>query len=94
MRSHSHFEGPEASYESWAYAESAAKALEQLDREVERWLEDVRGLSEHDLAQPCGPAEGPWGNRPMIDLVLHIHRELIHHLAEVALLRDLWTHTR
>lgn len=26
----------------------------------------------------------------MADLVLHIHRELIHHLAEVALLRDLY----
>ena len=23
-------------------------------------------------------------------LVLHIHREAFHHLAEVALLRDLW----
>ena len=27
---------------------------------------------------------------PMADLVLHIHRELIHHLAEIALLRDLY----
>ena len=26
----------------------------------------------------------------MADLVLHIHRELIHHLAELALLRDLY----
>jgi len=25
-------------------------------------------------------------------LVLHIHRELIHHLAEVSLLRDLYSH--
>ena len=24
--------------------------------------------------------------------VLHIHREVIHHLAEVALLRDLYAH--
>jgi hypothetical protein len=24
--------------------------------------------------------------------VLHIHRELIHHLAEVSLLRDLYSH--
>ena len=28
----------------------------------------------------------------MADLVLHIHRELIHHLAEVCLLRDLYAH--
>lgn len=29
---------------------------------------------------------------PMAELVLHIHRELIHHLAEVATLRDLYLH--
>jgi hypothetical protein len=28
------------------------------------------------------------------DLVLHIHRELIHHLSEVCLLRDLYLHTK
>jgi hypothetical protein len=30
----------------------------------------------------------------MADLVLHIHRELIHHLSEVCLLRDLYLHTK
>lgn len=30
----------------------------------------------------------------MADLVLHIHRELIHHLSEVGLLRDLYLHTK
>ena len=29
----------------------------------------------------------------MAGLVLHIHRELIHHLSEVCLLRDLHLHT-
>lgn len=29
----------------------------------------------------------------MAELVLHIHRELIHHLSEVCLLRDLYPHT-
>ena len=28
----------------------------------------------------------------MVTLVLHIHREAIHHLAEIVLLRDLWAH--
>ena len=28
----------------------------------------------------------------MVGLVLHINREAIHHLAEVALLRDLFAH--
>jgi len=28
----------------------------------------------------------------MATLILHINREVFHHLAEVALLRDLWAH--
>ena len=39
-----------------------------------------------------GPAEGPFAEAPMAALVQHINREMIHHLAEVALLRDLWAH--
>jgi hypothetical protein len=30
----------------------------------------------------------------MADLVLHIHRELLHHLSEVCPLRDLYLHTK
>ena len=37
-----------------------------------------------------GPAEGPFAEYPMAALVLHINREVIHHGAEVALLRDLY----
>jgi hypothetical protein len=33
-------------------------------------------------------------HRVQADLVLHIHRELIHHLSEVCLLRDLYLHTK
>jgi hypothetical protein len=29
----------------------------------------------------------------MLDLVLHINREVIHHGAEIALLRDLYIHS-
>jgi hypothetical protein len=50
----------------------------------------VRALGEEGLAEPCGPSEGPWADAPKADLVLHIHREVIHHGAEIALLRDLY----
>jgi hypothetical protein len=43
--------------------------------------------------RPCGEAEGPYAELPLAALVPHIHRELIHHLAEVCLLRDLYPHT-
>lgn len=93
-RSHDHFDGPEADYMSWDYAATADEALAQLDREMQRWLEGVRGWSEEDLARPCGESEGPWAERSRADLVAHISRELIHHLAEVSLLRDLFAHLR
>lgn len=31
---------------------------------------------------------------PVIGLVLHVHREVMHHGAEVCLLRDLYRHER
>ncbi|KMO84248.1 serine/arginine repetitive matrix protein 1 [Mycolicibacterium chubuense] len=93
MRNHAHFGGPPADYQSWSYATDATTALTQLDDAYRRWIEGVRGLDEARLAQPVGPAEGPWAQAPMITLVLHITREVIHHGAEIALLRDLYTHT-
>jgi hypothetical protein len=94
MRSHSHFGGPAADYESWPYATDAATALDQLDAEYQRWTTGVRTLSDDDLNRPCGPAEGPYADHPMFVLVLHINREVIHHGAEIALLRDLYTHMK
>ena len=42
------------------------------------------------LGRPCGPAEGPFADAPLAALVQHINREVIHHGAEIALLRDLY----
>jgi DinB family protein len=93
MRSASHFAGPAADYDSWTYAGTARGALAQLDEEIERWRAGVAGLGEEGLARPCGEAEGPYAEHPMATLVLHIHREVIHHGAEICLLRDLYLHT-
>ena len=93
MRSHSHFDGPPADYQSWPYATDAATALAQLDDAYDGWMAGVKGLDDAALARPVGPAEGPYADAPMTTLVLHINREVIHHGAEIALLRDLYTHT-
>ena len=93
MRSASHFGRGAADYESWTYAGSAAGALKQLDEEIGVWREGVAALGEEGLLRPCGEAEGPYADYPMAALVLHIHREVIHHGAEVALLRDLYAAT-
>ncbi len=60
---------------------------------TEHWIDGVRGLSDDDLSRPCGPAEGPYADYPMAALVLHINREVIHHGAEIACIRDLYVHT-
>ncbi len=89
-RAHSHFGGPEADILQWDYAGTAQQALDQLDAAYAAWSDGVRALDDEGLRRAVGPAEGPWAESPMLTLVLHINREAIHHLAEVALLRDLW----
>lgn len=92
MRNRHHFGGPPADYQNWHYATDAASALRQLDEEYAAWITGVRGLSAADLNRPCGPAEGPYAEYALSELVLHINREAIHHGAEIACLRDLYLH--
>ena len=94
VRNAAHFGREATDYESFDYAPTAAAALQQLEAEYATWLAGVAALGEEGLSRPCGPAEGPFADAPMSALVLHIHRELIHHLSEVCLLRDLYLHTQ
>jgi hypothetical protein len=94
MRNAAHFGRAAVDYRSFEYAETAAAALAQLDAEYATWLAGVESLGDAGLARPCGPSEGPYATLPMAALVLHINRELIHHLAEVCLIRDLHLHSR
>lgn len=89
-RNASHFGGPPVDFHSFDYAASAAGALAQLDDAYQIWIKAVRELGPQGLARPCGPAEGPFAEYPLADLVLHINREALHHSAEVALMRDLY----
>ena len=92
-RNAAHFGAPAASYETWEYAGNAATALDQLEAQLDLWLAGVRGFGETELRVPIGSKE-PFPELSMADLVLHIHRELIHHLSEICLLRDLYLHTQ
>ena len=85
-----HFGGPPVEYPGFEYAGTADGALAPARRAYDAWVAGVRGLDEAALARPVGPAEGPWAEHPMAELVLHINREAIHHGAEIALLRDLY----
>lgn len=89
-RNASHFGGPPCSYRDHRYAGTAAEALDQLEEHYERWVTGVRELGAEGLARPCGEAEGPYAREPLAALVLHIHREVVHHGSELCLLRDLY----
>ncbi|MEV3919984.1 DinB family protein [Actinomadura coerulea] len=93
VRSAAHFGRPPTGYQAFEFAPTADEALAQLDAEYATWLAGIESLGETGLTRPCGEAEGPYAERPMAALVLHINRELIHHLSEVCLLRDLYPHT-
>jgi hypothetical protein len=91
-RNAAHFGGPPVSYETYRWTMQADEALAALDGAVSTWLCGVAGLGADGLERPIGPAEGPWAERTYAELVLHIHREVIHHGAEILLLRDLYAH--
>ncbi|MFD8879964.1 DinB family protein [Corynebacterium xerosis] len=70
--------------------EPAAGALAQLDEVYAAWVDALHSLDDAALSRPVGPTEGPWAEHSGGTPIAHIHREIIHHGAEVALLRDLW----
>lgn len=88
-RNHSHVDGPPIAYDDFAYAGTADEALAQLDAGYAHWVRGVAALGDR-LWEPVGEAEGPFAPLPYAALVLHISREVIHHGAEVLVLRDLY----
>ena len=70
------------------YPSTAADALARLDDMYAEWIAGVRSLDDDGLRAPCG--EPGFEQDPMAALVLHINREVIHHGAEICLLRDLY----
>lgn len=89
-RNASHFGGPAMEYSSMDWPGTAETALALLDDTYARWTKGVSRLDDAGLAAPVGEAEGDFAELPYSALVLHINREAIHHMAEVALLRDLY----
>ncbi len=92
-RASNHFADGTFDMTALSWPGSAADGLAFVDEQYTAWMSGVRTLDEAGLARPCGPAEGPFADYPFAALVLHINREVIHHGAEVALLRDLYLHS-
>jgi hypothetical protein len=94
VRAANHFGQGGVDYQHTDWSLTAEGGLAQLDHWYEAWRDGACGLDNRGLALPCGPAEGPFADYPMAALVLHVNREAIHHGAELALLRDLYLHTK
>jgi hypothetical protein len=90
VRNASHFGGPPWNMHGRDWPGTADDALVWVADGYERWRTGVAALTDEELAYPVGPAEGQWADAPMFSLVFHINREVIHHGAEVCLLRDLY----
>ncbi|WP_415646872.1 DinB family protein [Stackebrandtia soli] len=86
-----HFSCPPASEQTFEYAGTAQEALRKLDDEFEIWISGVRDLGTTGLAQPQGfpPA---FAHAPLAKKMLYVNLEVIHHGAEISLLRDLYLH--
>jgi hypothetical protein len=68
---------------------TAADALAALDAACACGRDILDGTTESSLAAPIGPLADHYGTASRRSFVLHVLDELIHHGAEVALLRDL-----
>jgi hypothetical protein len=71
----------------------ATEAVAFLELSYRRWHDGIAGLDDDGLARPLGPRGGPYAGDPMAELIAHINREVMHHGAEIALLRDLYRAT-
>lgn len=88
QRNATYFGGPPMTYDDYAYPGTAADALARLDAAYALWVHGVRGLDLAAFGERC--REPGFSELSVAALVQHVHREMIHHLAEVCLLRDLF----
>ena len=56
----------------------------------QNWRDGMAGLSPEEWTAALGPAWGLYAESSKADLALHVLDEVIHHGAEVGLLRDLY----
>jgi hypothetical protein len=72
---------------------TASAALTALDRAWAVFSRCFHELDDGAISQQLGPAFGLYATDNRADLLLHVADEVIHHGAEVALLRDLYAAT-
>jgi hypothetical protein len=69
---------------------TAAGGLEYVDASWSAWQRLMASLTPAEMWEPVGPVGGRYGDGERIGFVIHIMDELIHHAAEVGVMRDLY----
>ena len=79
-------------WDDWEVPGGAAAALAALAAAGVAWRAALAGATDADLDQ-VGRSQFPWGldpQLPLLDITWWVNQELLHHGAEIALLRDLY----
>jgi hypothetical protein len=74
------------------FTPSAALAVERFWALMDRWRDSVAAVTDEQLDK-VGFSQYPYGSdpdEPFITVLASSNLEFIHHMAEIALLRDLW----
>ena len=74
------------------FSPSATVALERFWASLERWRDSLAAVTGEQL-DTVGYCQYPWSDAaelPFISVIWASNLELIHHMAEIALLRDLY----
>lgn len=69
---------------------TAAAAVQAMDQAWSGFADGCHKLNDEAMAMVLGPDWGPYADNNRADALLHVADEIIHHGAEVALLRDLY----
>ncbi len=69
---------------------SAAEGIDALTRSWQHFADGVGGWTMAQMLTPLGKAWGPYATSTHLALAFHAQHELVHHGAEIALLRDLY----
>ena len=70
----------------------AAAASALLRTNWSAFADRILRFSDEELQAPLGPVAGPYKEAPLVGLLLHVVDEMIHHGAEIGVLRDLYAH--
>lgn len=78
--------------DSPASAEWTLDPDEAIERLEASWGTYRSTIAARDWWSPLGPDWEMWSEHCVADMAAHASNELVHHAAEIALLRDLWRH--